>query len=481
MSGTLPPDSELFLDQQLDQQGNPIMDQIPVINISPPQYDEVQRRQSQRAPQSEPRSLSTKCVYPSVQNGDRSSIRQKLHLSLTPKVPDGATAATAAELPTLSSPSSRLFDSATPVGPSSAAAADGFGTPKVQARSKKKYPQSASKVDKMRKSASSKKPGTDKLPYDPFLSCTKHPLCIARAKLRMEEILAGKYYKYEPGEPKKDTDSAPKQKLAQALKTDGTPYNRVRHVEDNSAGVANMMQLHMIRALDHRHYNRRPLLVPAASASTTTNPVLRILTSKRFYSGRFFTNNGTCQTEDCCLVSFPKNHRGDVRLQMKVWNKTVETPVKTLSKMPSKTPCKTSAKTSSKPSKAAKAAKGRGSAASSAKKEDIKAHLLSYICWLYALSDQQPDQLGQWPTTLESSCDWGHKARSGDENDEFLCINPFHYLAKLGSDDKEDLREKIEDRCNTCIKDEPAIEGERDDQHGHCACFCPKCRDLRDT
>ena len=96
-----------------------------------------------------------------------------------------------------------------------------------------------------------------------------------------------------------------------------------------------------------------------------------------------------------------------------------------------------------------------------------------YICWLYALSDQQPDLLGQWPTTLESSCEWGHKARSGDENDEFLCINPFHYLAKPGSDDKEDLRERIEDRCNTCIKDEPAIEGERDDQLGHCACFCP--------
>ena len=153
----------------------------------------------------------------------------------------------------------------------------------------------------------------------------------------------------------------------------------VRHVEDNSAGVANMMQLHMIRALDHRHHNRRPLLVPAASASTTTNPVLRILTSKRFYAGRFFTNTGTCQTEDCCLVSFPKNHRGDVRLQMKVRNNPVETPVNTPSKTPSKMPCKTSAKTSSKPSKAkaTKAAKGRGSAASSAKKEDIKAHLLS--------------------------------------------------------------------------------------------------------
>ena len=365
MPGTLPPEPDLFSDQY----GNPIMDdQIPVINISPPQNNEVQRRASKGPPHSEPRSFA------SVQRQARSSIRTHMFLSVKQEVPDDAAAAaaasaataTTAEPLTVSSRSLRLFDSPTPVRPSSAAASSagratgGFGTPKVRARSKQNYPQSASKVDRLRqKSAiSSKKSGghQDRLPYDPFLSCTKHTICAARSKLSKTEIQAGFYYRCEPGELRKDADAASKQALVQALRADGTPYGRVKSVEDNSAGVANMMQLHMIRALDHRHHNRRPLLIPAASASTTTNPVLRILTSKRFYSGRFFTNNGTCQTEDCCLVSFPKNHRGDVRLQMKVWNKKVD---------------------NAKPFKPSKAAKGRGSTASSAKKEDIKAHLLS--------------------------------------------------------------------------------------------------------
>lgn len=323
-----------------------------------------------------------------------------------------------------------------------------------------------------------------RLPYNPFMKCQKHELCKMRQELTFPQLENGYYFKSDKF-PLGDGDGEngdgngenghlvqanrnlgqANGNLAQACMDDGTPYTRKSFVEDTYHGLANLMQLHMVKALEQRNEHRRPLLLPSMSSATTTNPVHRLLQSKRFYCGRFFNDEGFCQTEECILISVPKNHRGDVRLQMKVW----EDPA--LAKAMAEA---SEAKASKKKDGSSKEKKEKKE-----KKEDIKAHLLSYICWLYGLSNQTPTELGQWPTKLVSTCKWGHKPRNNDDNDEFLCLNPFHYCAENGGGKDENLRKRIEDRICTCVKDEPPIEGERLDENGQCVCFCMKCRDHR--
>lgn len=99
-----------------------------------------------------------------------------------------------------------------------------------------------------------------------------------------------------------------------------TPLRSVRYtlseeVEESPRGIANMCQLHMIRAFGCAPSVTRPLLCPD-KAIKVTPPVIRIIESKRYFTGKFFNERTACQCDDCILVVFPKSHRGDVRLQV---------------------------------------------------------------------------------------------------------------------------------------------------------------------
>lgn len=67
---------------------------------------------------------------------------------------------------------------------------------------------------------------------------------------------------------------------------------------------------------------------------------------------------------------------------------------------------------------------------------DVKAHVLSYLVWIYGLSDQPAAEMGKWPPYLSAHCAYGRGARKGarkggDDDDlvrldEFLCVpTPF--------------------------------------------------------
>lgn len=334
-----------------------------------------------------------------------------------------------------------------------------------------RLPQSASKTDNFRQKPGRKSRNKSSLQlarsdYDPFLSCTKHQLCLARAKLGEDQIRHGYYHCTDPGREKnrvpKNNQPPP---LEQALMEDGDPYVRSDAIEDTGNGMANLMQLHMIRALEHRSQTKRPLLNPNVNTSVTINPIHRILQSKRFYCGKFFNEDGTCQTKNCILICFPKNHRGDVRLQMKVWQKAKAGTNVEGTASASSDDMLTEVKDDIKGNISARKGGVKGNV--SARKDDIKAHMLSYLCWVYGLSQQVPKELGQWPTGLHCLCDFGHKAKAQEENAEFLCINPFHYLPS------SDLQEESESECikrraavvmeklGRCIKNETVVAGER--------------------
>eukprot|EP00041_Stephanoeca_diplocostata_P037890 m.1455503 g.1455503 ORF g.1455503 m.1455503 type:complete len:876 (-) comp25120_c0_seq42:1822-4449(-) len=335
-----------------------------------------------------------------------------------------------------------------------------LSTPKTSAHSATlMVPQSASKVEMVRFHGGEHfRQWLDfkRMEYDPFLKCTKHDICLARANLKKEYILSGCYYKLESAEsegasPKARTNSprsrsgkgkgragllTHKLHLWQAVNKHKQPYRREESVQESAIGLANLCQLHVTRALEQRALPKRPLLSPDIATSSVTPPIVRILESKRFYCGSFFTRQGACQVADCILIVFPKNHRGDVRLQLKVWDEHLQ---------------------------------------DNNKKCDIKAHLLSYVCWLYGISDQSGESLGQWPPNLTGACSFGRNSKPGDDHNEFLCINPFHYVKDVEHEKR--LERNVHQRVSCCTKDLPCLEGEKPNRRtNNCQCYCLKCR-----
>lgn len=334
-----------------------------------------------------------------------------------------------------------------------------LSTPKtsVHATAALMVPQSASKVEHVRIHGGEHfRQWMDfkRMDYDPFLNCDRHDICLARANLKKEYIMSGCYYKLESaenegakGSPKGRAQSprsrpgkgkgragllTHKLHLWQAVDKHKQPYRREQQVQESAIGLANLCQLHVTRALEQRTLPKRPLLSPDIATSSVTPPIVRILESKRFYCGSFFTRQGACQVADCILIVFPKNHRGDVRLQLKVWDEERQ---------------------------------------DKSKKCDIKAHLLSYVCWLYGISDQSGESLGQWPPNLTGACSFGRNSKPGDDHNEFLCINPFHYVKDF--EHEKQLERNVRQRVSFCVKNLPCLEGEKPNRRTNkCQCYC---------
>ena len=88
-----------------------------------------------------------------------------------------------------------------------------------------------------------------------------------------------------------------------------------------------------------------------------------MLTSNKFFKGRFFLTNGSCQSKECVLINFPKAGRGSVRLQVKAWHEE---------------------------------AKEISSGANGALHPDTKAQFLSYVGWIFGVSQIDPSKIGTW-------------------------------------------------------------------------------------
>lgn len=116
---------------------------------------------------------------------------------------------------------------------------------------------------------------------------------------------------YSPVTPRSGTPSTPTAESSKALtgkkatpKTSKSPGNRVDKVEDTDDGIANLRQLHMYRAHSQNGRDRRPLL--HANLRQAVDPMYRILTSNKFYKGRFFEESGKCCSKRCILINFPR-------------------------------------------------------------------------------------------------------------------------------------------------------------------------------
>jgi hypothetical protein len=204
-----------------------------------------------------------------------------------------------------------------------------------------------------------------------------------------------------------------------------------------------MRQLHLVRAFQHQYADKRPLL--DANIRSGTDPVIRVVTSNKFYKGRFFLPGGACQSEECVLINFPKTCRGRVRLQLKVWDNIAQ------------------------------------SISSGSTAADVKAQFLSYIGWMFGVSNIQPSALGRWPRDMTGHCTNCRTGAGDFESATYLCINPFHYSPHAR---REHVCRGLEQEIATCIKDRPALPGEapRELAEGESAvgprsrCYCPQCR-----
>ena len=185
------------------------------------------------------------------------------------------------------------------------------------------------------------------------------------------------------------------------------------------------------------------------------HPVHRMLTSNKFFQGCFFDKNGAPQIRDCVLISFPKAGRGNTRLQVKAWY----TDVQEIS-----------------------------SGASKAPHPDTKAQFLSYIGWIYGVSETAPCDLGKFPLDVEggiTGCQYCRTRVGLFKSDQLLCINPFHYVP-FGK--HAALRSRIGREMKTCFKDRDVLPGETPagaipgaNASGGASksrCYCIKCRKL---
>eukprot|EP00047_Mylnosiga_fluctuans_P010335 m.15829 g.15829 ORF g.15829 m.15829 type:complete len:539 (-) comp3072_c0_seq1:122-1738(-) len=258
-----------------------------------------------------------------------------------------------------------------------------------------------------------------RLNYSPLINCGgEHDLCQRRMALGIEALLSGQYISEVSPEVEQACDGE-------------MPIRRVQHVEDNQLGCSFMMQLHLVRAREG-DYDRRPLLLPNLP-SLAEAPTYRMLTSPKFFAGQFFRPDGSCETDRHILICFPKMHRGSVRLQVKVFD--------------------------------------RATNAVSRDKEDLKAHFLSYVIWLFGLS--KGAKLNKWPS-VNGECKYSRRRPGDFGNDEFLCINPFHYVHDEA--DRAKLAGEITASVNVCLRGQRAMPGERAHPSGESYCFCRQCQ-----
>eukprot|EP00729_Bicosta_minor_P007724 gene7724-35434_t len=238
---------------------------------------------------------------------------------------------------------------------------------------------------------------------------------------------------------------------AAAMRKAKSPAGRTDTVEDSEDGRANLQQLHLIRAFQDTAASKRPLL--DANSKNITNPVNRMLTSNKFFKGRFFFNNGGCQSKECVLINFPKAGRGSVRLQVKAWHGD---------------------------------AREISSGANGASHPDTKAQFLSYIGWIFGVSGIDPSKIGTWPQDMEGTggCDFCRTKVGTFQSDVYLCINPFHYVKPPKH---SAMKIRLAQEMKTCLKDRPVLPGETPagahagaDQSAasKSRCYCLKCRKL---
>ena len=95
--------------------------------------------------------------------------------------------------------------------------------------------------------------------------------------------------------------------------------------------------------------------------------------------------------------------------------------------------------------------------------DDIKAQFLSYIAWVYGISNISPESLGKWPTDLEGHCEFCRDGAGSFQSDNFLCINPFHYIEPELIAATE---ERIQDELRFCLKGHPNLAGEQGQHEG---------------
>ena len=65
---------------------------------------------------------------------------------------------------------------------------------------------SASKAEKQTRSNQRNSFRLERLDYDPFLTCKKHSICLARAKLTSAQRANGYYYPFDPDNQAKSKD-----------------------------------------------------------------------------------------------------------------------------------------------------------------------------------------------------------------------------------------------------------------------------------
>eukprot|EP00039_Didymoeca_costata_P023247 m.6470 g.6470 ORF g.6470 m.6470 type:complete len:536 (+) comp3536_c0_seq1:269-1876(+) len=215
---------------------------------------------------------------------------------------------------------------------------------------------------------------------------------------------------------------------------------RIDRVEDTIEGYANLRQLHLVRGTRQAGEHKRPLL--DADLKQGTDPVTRVMTSNKMYKGRFFNPDGTCQKISCILFNFPRQGRGNVRLQLKAWNSQEQ------------------------------------NITGSALNDDTKAQFLSYIAWVYGISSIKPANLGQWANDLSGHCDYCRTGAGSFHDDEFVCVNPFHYVPE---EEYQEVEARVLQEVSVCLKENPVLPGERpaepvDSKSPKSRCYCPNCR-----
>ena len=295
----------------------------------------------------------------------------------------------------------------------------------------------------------------DKNDYKPFLGCRKpeceHPHCILRKSFTVEAIEQGKYACYQQG-----VAGAPPTARAEQLQLPGKLLGdtlRVERVEELIGGRQTLMQLHLYRCHEAGPRSFRPLLHPDCDAAPT---IKKLLTHNKMFCGVFFEEkDGTRTCSECVLVNFPHGHREAARQQMKIWD--VDS----------------------------------GKISCTQDQNDIKAQMLTYMCWLYGrnvvgekekMSRWPSEGLKKWPQKCEGemectgTCDFSRIASSRFRHPAFLCINPMCYYQDEA--DKEAMKAHIHTAITTCYKDESCLPGEkpRPGSDGKSRCYCLSCR-----
>eukprot|EP00054_Salpingoeca_dolichothecata_P018176 m.111318 g.111318 ORF g.111318 m.111318 type:complete len:541 (-) comp22772_c0_seq3:283-1905(-) len=270
-------------------------------------------------------------------------------------------------------------------------------------------------------------------PLDALVKCCEkprekpHKSCQERRSKGLFQLMKEHAYPVYDA-PAVATEDTPKRQRAQYMphpSEDWSPFQRGDDIAESDEGLANLLHLHLYRAVMMGADADRPLLAPGARMVKT--PIGRILRNSKLICGSFFHADGTFQKRQCILLVFPKNHRAEVRVQLKT----------------------------------------------SQSSSDIKAQFLSYIVWLYGLTDIQPSELGRWPE-ISGCCSFARECKAGFRNNDMYCINPFHFMPSLAESNK--LEQRLLQELNTCLRSQPALPDEQSRRDGNSFCHCLTCQ-----